>query len=108
MAEIGTVKWFDGRKGYDFIERKEAEDVFVHFSSIKAEGYRSLEQGDRASLDVEKTERGLRAINVVKLSTEKGYHQSHPEHIKETPTKVYKDGLFHETHKYTHQKKREQ
>jgi len=105
MPEIGTVKWFDGHRGYGFIQREEAEDVFVHFSSIKAEGYKKLEQGDKVSFDVEKTERGLRAINVVKLSAEKGYHRR-PEHIKETPTKVYKDGLFHERHKYTHQKKR--
>jgi len=108
MPEIGTVKWFDGHRGYGFIQREEAEDVFVHFSSIKAEGYKKLEQGDKVSFDVEKTERGLQAINVVKLSVEKGYHQSHPEHIKETPTKVYKDGLFHERHKYTHQRKRGQ
>ena len=98
MVEIGTVKWFDGHKGYGFIQREEAEDVFVHFSSIKTEGHKSLEQGDKVSFDVEKTERGLRAINVVKLSAEKGYHRR-PEHMKATSTKVYKGGLFHERHK---------
>lgn len=105
MVEIGTVKWFDGHKGYGFIQRKEAEDVFVHFSSINAEGHKSLEQSDKVCFDVEKTERGLRAVNVVKLSAEKGYHRR-PEHMKATPTKVYKGGLFHERRKYTHQKKR--
>ncbi len=53
----------------------------------------------------EETKRGLQAVNVVKLSGKKGYHESHPEHTKETPIKVYKDGLFHERHRYIHQKK---
>jgi CspA family cold shock protein len=66
MSEEGTVKWFDDRKGYGFIERENGEDVFVHFSNVNMEGFKSLEQGDKVSFDVEKTERGLQAVNVAK------------------------------------------
>ncbi|MFQ6067508.1 MAG: cold-shock protein [bacterium] len=66
MPEEGTVKWFDDRKGYGFIERENGEDVFVHFSNIQAEGFKSLEQGEKVSFDVQETERGLQAVNVVK------------------------------------------
>ncbi len=67
MSEEGTVKWFDDRKGFGFVERENGEDVFVHFSNISAEGFKSLEQGDRVSFDVEKTDRGLQAVNVAKV-----------------------------------------
>jgi len=67
MSEEGTVKWFDDRKGYGFIERGNGEDVFVHFSNIRVEGFKSLEQGEKVSFDVEKTERGLQAVNVTKV-----------------------------------------
>ncbi len=66
MSEEGTVKWFDDRKGYGFIERENGEDVFVHFSNIGGEGFKSLEQGEKVSFDVQETERGLQAVNVVK------------------------------------------
>ncbi|MBA7477875.1 cold-shock protein [Candidatus Aerophobetes bacterium Ae_b3b] len=66
MSEEGTVKWFDDRKGYGFIERENGEDVFVHFSNIGGEGFRSLEQGEKVSFDVQEGERGLQAVNVVK------------------------------------------
>jgi len=68
MAEEGTVKWFDDRKGYGFIERSNGKDVFVHFSNIQTEGFKSLKEGERVSFEVEETERGPQAVKVVKLS----------------------------------------
>lgn len=66
MAE-GTVKWFSNAKGYGFIESDEGGDIFVHHSSIQAEGFRSLNEGDRVSFDTEKGEKGMKAINVAKI-----------------------------------------
>jgi CspA family cold shock protein len=60
----GTVKWFDSGKGFGFIEKEDGEDVFVHFSAIKEEGYKSLEEGQRVEFDVEMGQRGLQATNV--------------------------------------------
>ncbi len=68
MSEEGTVKWFDDRKGYGFIERQNGKDVFVHFSNIQADGFRSLEQGDKVSFEVEETDRGPQAVKVAPLS----------------------------------------
>jgi len=61
---IGTVKWFNGSKGYGFIERQGGEDVFVHFSAIQGDGYRNLEEGQRVEFDVEQGAKGLQAVNV--------------------------------------------
>jgi CspA family cold shock protein len=61
----GTVKWFNAEKGFGFIERENGDDVFVHFSSIKNEGYKSLEEGQKVQFDVEKGQRGLQATNVI-------------------------------------------
>jgi len=61
---IGTVKWFDAEKGFGFIERESGNDVFVHFSAIKADGYKSLEEGQRVEFDLEKGQRGPQAVNV--------------------------------------------
>lgn len=62
----GSVKWFNDAKGFGFITTDEGSDVFVHFSSIKGEGYRSLSEGDSVSFDIEKGPKGLQAVNVVK------------------------------------------
>ena len=66
MAEQGVVKWFNESKGYGFIERSSGGDVFVHFSAIQGDGYRSLEDGVEVEFDVEQGPKGLQAINVVK------------------------------------------
>ena len=64
MKEQGTVKWFNAAKGYGFIQRESGEDVFVHFSSIVGNGYRSLEEGARVTFEVETGPKGLQAANV--------------------------------------------
>lgn len=66
MAE-GTVKWFNDRKGYGFIEREEGKDLFVHHSSIDMPGFKTLAEGDRVSFDVNESDRGPEAKNVKKL-----------------------------------------
>ena len=63
----GTVKWFNGSKGYGFISREDGDDVFVHHSAIEAEGYRNLEEGQRVEFNVEQGPRGLQATRVVPL-----------------------------------------
>ena len=64
----GTVKWFNATKGYGFIEREEGEDVFVHYSSIQSEGYRTLNQGQQGEFTIEQGPKGLQASNVVTLT----------------------------------------
>ena len=63
--EQGTVKWFNGSKGYGFIQRDQGEDVFVHFNAIVGEGYRNLEEGQRVEFSVVQGQKGLQAENVV-------------------------------------------
>jgi CspA family cold shock protein len=63
--ESGTVKWFNAIKGYGFIERDQGEDVFVHYSGIRGEGYRALVEGQRVEFMVVQTEKGLQAEDVV-------------------------------------------
>ena len=63
----GKVKWFDADKGFGFINRGEGEDIFVHYSQIREDGYRSLEVGQEVKFDLTETERGLQARNVVKI-----------------------------------------
>ena len=63
MAD-GIVKWFNERKGYGFIEQDEGPDVFVHHSGINATGFKSLNEGDRVSFDIEEGQKGPRAVNV--------------------------------------------
>jgi CspA family cold shock protein len=64
----GTVKWFNASKGYGFIAHDGGKDVFVHFSAIQAEGYRSLNEGDKVEFSIEDSPKGPQASNVVKLS----------------------------------------
>lgn len=63
----GKVKWFNAEKGFGFITGEDGKDVFVHHTAIQSEGYRTLEEGQEVSYDVETDERGGRAVNVVKL-----------------------------------------
>ena len=67
MKEQGTVKWFNASKGFGFIQRQSAEDVFVHFSSIQSEGYKSLNEGQAVEFEVTKGPKGLQASNVSAL-----------------------------------------
>ncbi|MFS1513684.1 MULTISPECIES: cold-shock protein CspD [Chengkuizengella] len=62
----GTVKWFNADKGFGFIEVEGGDDVFVHFSAITGEGFKTLEEGQAVSFDVEEGNRGPQAVNVVK------------------------------------------
>ena len=61
----GTVKWFNGTKGFGFIEREGGEDVFVHYSAIRGEGFRNLEEGQNVEFDLEQDPKGWRAADVV-------------------------------------------
>ena len=63
----GTVKWFNAEKGFGFIEREGGDDVFVHFSAIQSDGFRSLEEGQAVEFDIVEGDRGPQAANVVKL-----------------------------------------
>jgi len=62
--ETGTVKWFNGAKGYGFIARAGGDDVFVHFSAIRGEGFRNLEEGQQVEFNVEQGRKGLQAVDV--------------------------------------------
>ncbi len=66
--EVGTVKWFNPAKGYGFIERESGDDVFVHFSEINAEGYRTLAEGQRVEFTVAEGAKGMQATSVVALN----------------------------------------
>ncbi|CAD2076702.1 cold-shock protein [Jeotgalicoccus meleagridis] len=61
----GTVKWFNAEKGFGFIEQEAGDDVFVHFSAIQADGYKTLEEGQKVTFEIEEGQRGPQAVNVV-------------------------------------------
>ena len=65
--EQGKVKWFNAEKGFGFIERENGDDVFVHFSAIQTDGFKSLDEGQEVSFEVEEGQRGPQATNVTKL-----------------------------------------
>jgi cold shock protein len=67
VREQGTVKWFNASKGFGFIQRQSGEDIFVHFSAIQAEGYKSLNEGQAVEFEVTKGPKGLQAANVTSL-----------------------------------------
>ncbi|HYD48101.1 MAG TPA: cold shock domain-containing protein [Terriglobales bacterium] len=60
----GTVKWFSGQKGYGFITKDDGQDVFVHFSAIQGDGFRTLQQGERVTFEISEGPKGLQAANV--------------------------------------------
>jgi len=64
----GTVKWFNASKGYGFIERKDGPDVFVHFSAIQTDGFKTLDEGQKVEFTIEQGPKGLQAANVIKLA----------------------------------------
>ena len=61
---VGNVKWFNESKGFGFIERENEEDVFVHFSAIQGEGYKSLNEGQKVEFEIVKSQKGVQASNV--------------------------------------------
>ena len=65
--EKGTVKWFNGTKGYGFIARDKGEDIFVHYNSIEGNGYRTLDEGDQVEFEVGESSKGLQANKVTKV-----------------------------------------
>ncbi len=66
LKENGVVKWFNGAKGYGFIQRSTGEDVFVHFSAIQENGYKTLNEGDAVEFECQQGPKGLNAANVVR------------------------------------------
>ncbi|BDR58432.1 cold-shock protein [Xylocopilactobacillus apicola] len=64
--EHGTVKWFNPEKGYGFLTRENGDDVFVHFSSIQGDGFKTLSEGEAVTFDIEDSDRGPQAVNVNK------------------------------------------
>lgn len=67
MAQVGRVRWFSGAKGYGFIECEDGQDVFVHFSAIQGDGYKTLEEGQKVQFEIVPGEKGPQAKDVIKL-----------------------------------------
>lgn len=68
MTRLGKIKWFNNEKGYGFIEGEHDEDIFVHYSAIKQDGYKSLSEGQMVEYELLETEKGLQALNVKEVS----------------------------------------
>ncbi len=68
MIKVGKIKWFNNEKGYGFIEGENGEDIFVHYSAIKQEGYKTLSEDQIVEYELLETEKGLQAINVKEVS----------------------------------------
>ena len=68
MIKVGKIKWFNNEKGYGFIEGDNGEDIFVHYSAIKQDGYKSLSENQIVEYELLETEKGLQAINVKEVS----------------------------------------
>ena len=68
MTRLGKIKWFNNEKGYGFIEGEHDEDIFVHYSAIKQDGYKSLSEGQMVEYELLETDKGLQAINVKEVS----------------------------------------
>ncbi|AJC73310.1 MULTISPECIES: cold-shock protein [Thermotogaceae] len=64
----GTVKWFDSKKGYGFITRDNGEDVFVHFSAIKVDGFKTLREGQKVQFEIQQGSKGPQAVNVTPIN----------------------------------------
>ncbi len=64
---VGIVKWFDERKGFGFITTEDGKDIFVHYSSIQADGFKNLAEGDQVEFEINESDKGPQAANVVKL-----------------------------------------
>ncbi len=75
----GVVKWFNNSKGFGFITQENGEDVFVHFSAIAGDGFKSLNEGDKVTFEVVKGPKGLQAANVAKVSESKKYSLTTPK-----------------------------
>lgn len=63
----GIVKWFNNKKGFGFIQQEEGPDLFVHYSSIQSDGFKTLNEGDQVSFEIEESDRGPKAIKVIKI-----------------------------------------
>ena len=79
MKERGTVKWFNAAKGFGFIQRQSGEDVFVHFSAIQGEGYKSLNEGQAVEFEVKQGPKGLQAENVTPVPKRLAREQGAPK-----------------------------
>lgn len=89
--ETGKVKWFDDQKGYGFVEQDVGDDLFVHYSDIQQEGYKTLSEGQEVEFEIEETEKGLAAKSVTVLSDDTGGDEEEEEVAEESGTSFAPD-----------------